>query len=263
MTILVSPAKTLDFETPAPLSASTELLFADKAAYLAAKLAKMSPGKLRSMMDISEDLAQLNASRYRQWSLDSLPENGKQAIYAFQGDVYQGLKAEEFDPTDLEWAQEHVRILSGLYGVLRPTDMMLPYRLEMGTTWQITPKTKNLYAYWQKSIATFLMEDMAKNCSKVLLNLASQEYAKAADLKKVKAEVVAPEFREERNGRFQMISFFAKKARGLMAAYVVKNQIVHQDDLKAFDSEGYAFNERLSNLKLNKWVYTRNSNNNQ
>lgn len=259
MISLLSPAKTLDFETAAPTSVHSELLFADQAAYLAGKLARMSPAKLRQMMDISEDLAQRNAKRYSDWALPIDEEVGRPAIFAFQGDVYQGLSARDFSKGDLDYAQQHLRILSGLYGVLRPLDLILPYRLEMGTTWQITPKNKNLYAFWKETVTDHLRADLDAAGADTVLNLASQEYAKVVDFKKLGARVVAPAFKEERNGRFQMISFFAKKARGLMAAWAVRNRIDRVDALRDFDAEGYALNERLSNTTNNEWVFTRKS----
>jgi len=257
MITLLSPAKTLDFESPAATKRSEDLIFADKAEYLAKKLAKFKPAKLRKMMDISEDLANLNTERYAKWALPVDEHGGKQAMYAFKGDVYQGLDAEQFSDMEVAFAQDHIRILSGLYGVLRPLDLMLPYRLEMGTSWQITPETKSLYAFWKKDVTARISEDLKASGSEVVLNLASQEYAKVVDFKALGVDVIAPEFREERGDKFQMISFFAKKARGLMAAYVVKNQVKKPEQLKNFNLEGYAFNERLSEISANKWVYTR------
>lgn len=257
MITLLSPAKTLDFETPAATKRSEDLIFAEKAEYLAKKLAKFKPVKLRKMMDISADLAALNAGRYANWALPADQHGGKQAMYAFKGDVYQGLEADGFSEKEVAYAQDHIRILSGLYGVLRPLDLMLPYRLEMGTSWQITPKTKSLYAFWKKDVTARIAEDLKASGSEVVLNLASQEYAKVVDFKALNVDVIAPEFREEKGDKFQMISFFAKKARGLMASYVVKNRVEKPEQLKEFDLEGYAFNERLSNISANQWVYTR------
>lgn len=259
MIVLLSPAKTLDYETPVKTALQSDLLFPDKAGYLAKKLARMSPGKLRKMMDISEDLAQLNADRYARWDLSRIDEDGRQAVLAFKGDVYQGLAAENFTDKVLERAQERLRILSGLYGVLRPLDLMLPYRLEMGTSWEITPKTKSLYAFWKKEVTARLTQDLKAFDTNIILNLASVEYAKAADFKKTGAKVIAPKFKEERGGRFQMISFFAKKARGLMAAFVLENEVHSPEGLKNFDREGYAFNERLSDINKDEWVFTRKS----
>lgn len=257
--ILLSPAKTLDFESKSPVEQYSALLFPEKAAYLSNNLGKMSARKLKSMMNISEDLAQLNAKRYQDWSLPFDLQNAKQAIFAFKGDVYLGLEAEKFSKADLKFAQDHLCILSGLYGILRPLDLMQPYRLEMGTKWAITPKTTTLYKYWKKELTAEIKKRIAATDSKFLLNLASQEYARALDFKQIDVPVIAPEFREERGGNFKMISFFAKKARGMMAAYIVKNKISELEDLKGFDSEGYTFNERLSDIGKDKWVFTRKS----
>lgn len=259
MLTLLSPAKTLDSE-PLPASVPyTDLLFAEKAAYLAGKLAKFSPKKLRTMMDISEELAQLNVERFQQWSLPITPGKGKQAIFAFHGDVYLGLEASLFSQEHLSFAQNHLRILSGLYGVLRPLDLMLPYRLEMGTTWNVTPKKKSLYAFWKETLTQHIAKEVRASESNLILNLASQEYAKVIDFKKLNVPVIAPEFKEERGGRYQMISFFAKKARGMMAAFAIKHEVKAFQELKNFDSEGYSFNERLSEVDNNKWVFTRKS----
>lgn len=255
--ILLSPAKTLDFESKGPVEEYSEPLFPERAAYLASKLKKMSARKLKSMMDISEDLAQLNAQRYREWSLPFTPSNAKQAVYAFKGDVYVGMNADSFSKTDMKFAQDHLRILSGLYGMLRPLDLMQAYRLEMGTSWAITPKTNSLYKYWKTILTEEIKNELATTNSKFLLNLASQEYAKAIDFKQIEVPVITPEFKEERGDTFKMISFFAKQARGMMAAYAVKNKISESEDLKGFDADGYTFNERLSNIGKDKWVFTR------
>lgn len=257
--ILLSPAKTLDFESKGPVEQYSELLFPERAKYLSVKLKKMSARKLKSMMDISEDLAQLNAKRYQDWSLPFNSKNAKQAIYAFKGDVYLGMEAENFSKAAIKYAQDHLLILSGLYGMLRPLDLMQPYRLEMGTKWAITPKTTTLYKYWKKVLTAEIKDSIAATDSKFLLNLASQEYAKAIDFKQIEIPVISPEFREERGDKFKMISFFAKKARGMMAAYIVKNKISELEHLKGFDSEGYTFNERLSDIGKDKWVFTRKS----
>jgi cytoplasmic iron level regulating protein YaaA (DUF328/UPF0246 family) len=260
MLILLSPAKTLDYEQPAPVKEHSDLLFPDEAAYLAGKLKKMSPSKLKGMMDISENLAQLNAERYQSWSLPFREGHAKQALFAFQGDVYIGLQADNLSDDDVAFAQNHVRILSGLYGVLRPLDLMLPYRLEMGTDWAVTPKTKNLYSFWKKKLTAELKEELKSMEHPFVVNLASQEYAKAIDLKGLGARVITPEFKEELGGTYKMISFFAKKARGMMTAYAIKHRISDPEDLKGFDLEGYEFNDRLSDNSKYKWVFTRKSN---
>ncbi len=260
MLILLSPAKTLDFEQPAPIEKATELLFEKQASTLASKMKKFKPARLKKMMDISENLAQLNVERYQTWSLPFSKENAKQALYAFKGDVYIGLEAEKFSAADVNFAQDHLRILSGLYGLLRPLDLMQPYRLEMGTDWAVTPKIKSLYAFWKTKLTSHLKDELEGMKSPFILNLASQEYAKAVDLKKLGVQVIAPEFKEERGDKFQMISFFAKKARGMMTAYAINNRISDPEDLKGFDLDGYGFNERLSDNSKYKWVFTRKTN---
>jgi len=209
------------------------------------------------MMSISEDLAQLNAERFAKWSQPFTEENSKQAVYSFNGDVYQGLEASLLSKEEIDYAQDHLRILSGLYGVLRPLDSIQPYRLEMGTSWEITPKKNSLYKYWKSAVTERLKEDVEETGAKFILNLASQEYAKAVDFKAIDLPVISPDFKEERGDKFQMISFFAKKARGLMARYAIENRIEKPEELKAFDYEGYHFNESLSDLSKNKWVFTR------
>ena len=209
------------------------------------------------MMSISEDLAQLNAERFAKWSQPFTEENSKQAVYSFNGDVYQGLEASLLSKKEIDYAQDHLRILSGLYGVLRPLDSIQPYRLEMGTSWEITPKKNSLYKYWKSAVTERLKEDVEETGAKFILNLASQEYAKAVDFKAIDLPVISPDFKEERGDKFQMISFFAKKARGLMARYAIENRIEKPEELKAFDYEGYHFNESLSDLSKNKWVFTR------
>jgi len=215
------------------------------------------------MMSISDDLAQLNAERYAKWSWPFTTENSKQAVYSFNGDVYRGLEAESLAEADINYAQDHLRILSGLYGILRPLDSIQPYRLEMGTTWAITPKKNSLYKYWKPSVTQRLKADIDEVNAAFILNLASQEYAKVVDFKSLSIPVIAPDFKEERGDKFQMISFYAKKARGLMAKYVIENRVTKPEELKGFDMEGYHFNESLSELSKNKWVFTRKYESNQ
>lgn len=263
MIALISPAKSLDFQSVPPFEQRSKLIFAKEAEYLAEKLKKFSANKLKSMMSISEDLAQLNADRYAQWSWPFTEANSKQAVYSFNGDVYQGLQANTLTEEEMEFAQDHLRILSGLYGLLRPLDAIQPYRLEMGTSWAVTPKKNSLYKFWKPTITKQLKADIADTGSEFVLNLASQEYAKAVDFKEIGVPVIAPEFREERGDKFQMISFFAKKARGLMTKYAIENRVRKPEDLLGFDSDGYHYNESLSELSINKWVYTRKYESNQ
>jgi len=260
MIILISPAKSLDFENNAPTRKSSEIFFEDEVEYLLKKLKTFGVRKLKSMMDISDNLASINVERYQTMSVPIAQGESKQAVFAFTGDVYQGLNPVDFAEKDLDFAQEHLRILSGLYGILRPLDLIQPYRLEMGTSWKITQAKKNLYDYWKKKLTEHLKNEASE--ARFILNLASQEYSKAVDLKSFNLPVITPEFKEEKGDKFQMISFFAKKARGLMTAYAIKNRINDPEQLLSFDYEGYSFNERLSNRDKNKWVYTRKSNTN-
>ena len=259
MMILLSPAKSLDFETVVREEEYSKMIFEEEASYLVAKLKKASPRKLKSMMDISDNLAQLNAQRYQNWELPEPGNSSRQAVFAFQGDVYQGLKAEEWNDEELNLGQKRLRILSGLYGLLKPLDLIQPYRLEMGTSWKITPAKTNLYKFWMEKITKALDEDLKNTNSRFILNLASKEYAKAVDFKTLDIPVISPDFKEEKGDKFQMISFFAKKARGLMATFALRNQVESPEELKSFDYEGYTFNERLSDIGKNKWVFTRKS----
>jgi len=259
MLIIISPAKSLDFETDLPEGVSpTQPIYEKQADYLVSKLKTFSAKKLSKMMDISATLAELNTERYQAYeSLDKAAT--RPAVFAFDGDVYKGLSPALWDDDTLDLAQERLRILSGLYGVLRPLDSMKPYRLEMGTDWAITPSKKNLYAYWKKTVTDTVLNHLKSFQSEFMLNLASQEYSKVIDFKKIPVRVVTPEFREERNGEFQMISFFAKRARGLMTTFALEKNITKPAELLHFGMEGYGFNERLSNLNQNKWVFTRKS----
>lgn len=259
MIALVSPAKSLDFDSIAQISESSELMFPEDVNYLVAKLRKKSPRQLKGMMDISDNLAELNALRYHSWAEDFKIPQSKQAVFAFNGDVYHGLNISSFSTEDLSFGQSHLRILSGLYGILRPLDLIQPYRLEMGTSWHVTPKKTSLYKYWGKRLTNQLEKEIKATNSEFILNLASQEYAKVIQFNSLSIPTISPEFREEKGDRFQMISFFAKKARGLMAQYAIKNKIQYPEDLLKFKSEGYHFNESLSNMEKNKWVFTRKS----
>jgi cytoplasmic iron level regulating protein YaaA (DUF328/UPF0246 family) len=214
----------------------------------------MSAKKLSNLMNISTDLGNLNYERYQTWHLPFTPENAKQAVLAFNGDVYTGLDAPTLSEEKLILAQQKLRILSGLYGVLKPLDLMQPYRLEMGTKFGVG-RAKDLYTFWSKKITPKVQEAIDESGSKVLINLASNEYYKSVDTKKLKAEMVTPAFKDMKNGEYKMISFFAKKARGLMSRFILENNIDNADDLQAFDYEGYHFNPRLS--KPGNPVFTR------
>ena len=253
MIALLSPAKNLDFSLEDFPQESSSPRLVDERDYLLGKLKKLSAQKIGSMMKLSPKLADLNYERFQQF-LDE--DNAKkQAIYAFNGDVYLGFDASSLPAKDVNYAQDHVRILSGLYGLLRPLDLIEPYRLEMGTRWEIKKSTKNLYAYWGSKIASLLNEDAASHKDSTIINAASNEYFKSVDLKTLKHPVVNVNFKEEKNGEYKMIMVYAKKARGLMARFLVDNKIENAQDVKAFDSNGYTFNAAQSDD--NNWIFTR------
>ena len=256
MLIVISPAKSLDFETLPKTQHYTMPDMLEESEKLVGRLRKMKPKDLSDLMGISANLGQLNYERYQTWSLPFTPENAKQAVLAFNGDVYQGLDANSLDEDQLLLLQDKLRILSGLYGVLRPLDLVQPYRLEMGTKLKYQ-RSEDLYAFWKNKITTSVKDAITESGSNVLLNLASNEYYKSIDSKKLGAEIVTPAFKDLKNGKYKMISFYAKKARGLMTRFVVENDIKKVEDLQAFDSEGYVFNPRLS--KAGAPVFTRDN----
>ncbi|MFT7055881.1 MAG: cytoplasmic iron level regulating protein YaaA (DUF328/UPF0246 family) [Candidatus Endobugula sp.] len=241
MLLVLSPAKTLDFETPCSAESSYPR-FQKEAIELIGALNEKTPEQIQELMDLSENLAELNVARYRNFKKSKSPQGAKQAIYAFKGDVYVGLEVEELDNQDLLFAQAHVRILSGLYGLLRPLDLIQPYRLEMGTRLAFDDYT-TLYNYWADTIAEQMNRDLKSQGDQVLINLASNEYFKALARPALKAKVVNIDFRDFKNDKYKVISFFAKKARGMMAQYIVKNRINEVESLKAFDYQGYYFDE--------------------
>ena len=248
MLFLLSPAKTLDYQTAVPkpvLKKATEPLYAHRAAELIAVLRKQSPAQVGALMDLSEALAMLNVQRYGAWQPQPTPHNSKPAVLAFDGDVYDGLQAKTLKTADLAWAQQHLVILSGLYGALRPLDRLQPYRLEMGTALK-TRHGKDLYAYWGDTVASYLNERQGEVTKPVVVNLASIEYARVALRKTLRARVVHCVFEEVREGQPQVISFFAKKARGLMARYAVQQHVRSVKQLEAFNAEGYALDRAAS-----------------
>lgn len=245
MLYVISPAKNLDYETPAVTDEFTLPELMEDAQELAAVCVKLTPQELGSLMHISDKLAGLNAARFAEWHPDFTPENAKQAVLAFNGDVYTGLEAATFNKQDFAYAQQHLRILSGLYGILRPLDLMQAYRLEMGTKLD-NPRGKNLYEFWGERITNKLNEQIAATNSEILVNLASTEYFKSVKKKQLNAQLVTPAFKDWKNGQYKMISFFAKKARGLMVQYLVKNQINDLEGLKQFNLDGYEYNAELS-----------------
>ena len=240
MLFLLSPAKALDYDTPAGDVPHTQPLFVKQSAELIDILQEKTPQDIASLMHLSDALASLNVARYQAWTPKFTAKNSKQAVLAFNGDVYEGLDAKTLKPKDLDWAQEHVAILSGLYGVLRPLDWMQPYRLEMGTS-LVNEKGNNLYKFWGSQIADYLNECLSAEREPIIVNLASQEYFKSVDRKALKARVIECVFEDYKGGKYKIISFFAKRARGLMARYATLNQVNHPDGLRGFNLDGYAF----------------------
>jgi uncharacterized protein len=254
MLIVLSPAKTLDFETPPATDAHTVPDFIAHSAELVGILKRHSPAQIGKLMSISDTLAALNAERFASWTTRFSFDNAKQAILAFNGDVYEGLDAPSLKPKQLDYAQSHVRILSGLYGVLRPLDLMQPYRLEMGTKLS-NPRGKDLYAFWGTTVTDALNEEIERRKAGALVNLASDEYFRAVKSKLLKAPVITPVFEDWKNGKYKVISFYAKRARGLMARHAAVKGIRQPEKLKAFDSEGYAFD--AANSSETTWVFRR------
>ncbi len=245
MITVLSPAKTLDYESPCPTSKHSEPAFLDEAQILVDKLAKFSGKRLAKLMDISADLAAVNVERFQAWQRPFTPENARPALLAFKGDVYTGFDLGGWKAVDYDFAQKHLRILSGLYGLLRPLDLMQAYRLEMGTTLP-NRRGKNLYAFWGTRITEALNDALAATDSTVLVNLASNEYFRSVVPKKLHAEVVTPVFKDGKNGKYKVLSFFTKKARGMMADYIVRNRIEKPEDLKAFAAAGYRYAPEVS-----------------
>ena len=254
MLIVVSPAKTLDYETPPKTKINTIPDYLDDSQQLINRLRRFSSLDIAELMKVSKKIADLNFDRYEAWNKKFTEKNAKQAALAFKGDVYTGLDAETFSAADFKFAQKHFRILSGLYGLLRPLDLMQPYRLEMGTKLE-TDRGKNLYEFWGSTITEGLNKQLKKSKSKHLINLASNEYFKAVKPKELDAEIITPEFKEFKNGDYKMIGIYAKKARGMLSRYIIKNKLTDPEDIKSFNDEGYKFNKKLSNG--NKWVFTR------
>ena len=240
MLFVLSPAKKLDYDSALNVQTHTQPLFVKEAAALIKVLKVRSAAEVGELMDLSPALAKLNVDRYAAWKPSFNQSNSRQAILAFNGDVYEGLEASTLKSKDLEWAQEHVAILSGLYGVLRPLDLMQPYRLEMGTKLD-NPGGTNLYQFWAKTIAPYLNERLAKDKAPIIVNLASEEYFKSVDSKQLKARVIQCVFQDGKGAAWKVVSFHAKRARGLMARFAIENRITKPEGLKKFDAEGYAF----------------------
>lgn len=254
MIYLISPAKSLNMKSVPHVTEYTTPSFLEKSEKLVQIMKSYTPSQLSDLMGISSNLARTNAERYLNWSLPFTKENAKHAIFAFSGEVYRGLNINSFSDLELQRAQQQLRILSGLYGVLRPLDLIQPYRLEMGIRLS-NPAGTNLYAYWSETITNFLDTEIDNQSDKTLINLASEEYSKAVNFKKIKGTVISPVFLESKNGKPRIIAVYAKKARGLMCAFAMKNNIKNPDDLKTFDYEGYEFSEQYSTS--NSWAFIR------
>ncbi|MEM7611146.1 MAG: peroxide stress protein YaaA [Pseudomonadota bacterium] len=249
MIILLSPAKTLDFSAPADPKSATEPQFGNDAAKLIRVLKTQAPADVRRLMKLSEPLAQLNVDRYQAWRKSPDPAATREAILAFKGDVYQGLQADQFNKRDLNYAQRRIRILSGLYGILRPLDLMQPYRLEMGTRLE-NPGGKDLYAFWRQKLTRALNDDVASRSPKAFINLASNEYFSAIDSDALAAPVIAPRFLDYNRGDYRILSFFAKKARGAMASWLIRERVKRVADIAGFDLDGYRYcDQRSSNAR--------------
>lgn len=254
MLAVISPAKTLDFDSAPIIRKSSQPLFLDDAQTLVQQLATMAPHELSSLMSISDKLGQLNYDRYQAWARPFSLSNARQAVLAFKGDVYIGLEPEQFSQEDFAFAQSHLCILSGLYGALRPLDLIQPYRLEMGTR-LATSRGSDLYEFWGGKITDNINRAVKKSGSEVLVNLASNEYFKSVVPHALRCEVVTPVFKENKGGNYKVVSFLAKKARGMMTAYIIRNRLDLAQDIKNFDEDGYSFNADLSDAR--EWVFTR------
>lgn len=240
MLALISPAKTLDYDSPLPTQDFTHPRLLEQSQQLIEVCRELSGNDIAKLMSVSDKIAQLNVQRFQDWQMDFDLNNARQAMFAFKGDVYTGLDAYQLNTNDIDFAQKHLRMLSGLYGLLRPLDLMMPYRLEMGTKLK-NPFGQNLYEFWDDTITQLINQDLAEIDAQYLINLASDEYYKSVKESKIKAKIIKVTFLDQKNGQYKIISFYAKKARGLMARFMIQNQAQHLDDLRQFNSEGYYF----------------------
>lgn len=254
MLLVLSPAKTLDYESPCPTVTPTLPIFMERSAELVDVLRKCSPADIAGLMSVSDAIAHLNVARYACWSLSVTTENARPAIFAFNGDVYDGLDARALDSQALDYAQSHLRILSGLYGLLRPFDLLQPYRLEMGTR-LATARGRNLYEFWGSLVTSAIARQMAETKSETLVNLASEEYFKVVRTAELDATVITPVFEEWKEGSYKIISFYAKHARGRMARFAARHAVTRPEQLQAFAEDGYAFNRNASTSL--RWVFRR------
>ena len=254
MLMVISPAKTLDFDSPLATTRNSQPRFLDQSQQLINELQKLAPHDISNLMSVSDKIGTLNFDRFQAWQQPFDQDNARAAVLAFKGDVYTGMQAESFNAGDFTFAQKHLRMLSGLYGLLRPLDLIQAYRLEMGTKLS-NEKGKNLYAFWDEKITEKINTQLTDMSSDTLINLASNEYFKVVKPKLLEARIITPVFKDFKNGQYKVISFFAKKARGKMASYIIKNRLTKAADLKGFNDNGYTFNERLS--EGDQWVFTK------
>ncbi|WP_101775387.1 peroxide stress protein YaaA [Pasteurella oralis] len=245
MLAIISPAKTLDFESAVPKFDFSQPHLTDYSAQLIEVCRQLSPDQIASLMSISDKLAGLNFARFAEWQKEHNQQNARAAIYAFKGDVYTGLEVESLSHQDVRFAQQHLRMLSGLYGLLKPLDLMQPYRLEMGTK-LANKKGKDLYAFWGNIITASLQQALDEQGDNVLINLASDEYYKSVKENTLNATIIKPVFLDNKNGKYKVISFYAKKARGLMCRYIIQNRLTKVEQLKEFDLAGYWFDATSS-----------------
>ena len=255
MLMIISPAKTLDYESPLTTQSYSIPDYLENSAELVEIMKKKSMQDLVNMMQVSQKIAELNVERFKSWKLPFSPVNSRQALLAFKGDVYTGLDTSTLSEVDFDYSQNHLRILSGLYGLLRPLDLIQPYRLEMGLKLN-SKRTKTLYQFWGDKITDGLKNLLKEQVEPVLVNLASNEYFKSVNSNNLKCRLITPEFRDFKNGKYKIIQFYAKKARGLMVRYAIDHSIIKPEDLKKFDYDGYAFNSELSHS--DNWVFSRN-----
>jgi len=254
MIALLNSSKTLDFDPTVGISKHTIPEFLKESELLVEQLRKLSAPEFSKLMGVSEKLAELNVARYANWQTAATPANAKQALLAFKGDIYAGIGAENYKSSDFNFAQQHVRILSGLYGILRPLDLIQPYRLEMAAKLP-TAEGKNLYSFWGNRITASLKALLKQEKSGVIVNLCSAEYFKAIHADELEATVITPSFKEFRDGIYRFVTIYAKKARGLMCNYIIQNKLERIEDLKSFDSEGYQYNQKISSD--HEWLFTR------
>jgi cytoplasmic iron level regulating protein YaaA (DUF328/UPF0246 family) len=250
MLIVISPAKKLDYTSAVNSPLTSQPVLLDHSEELAQGLKALAPQDVSSLMSLSDKLGTLNFERFQEWQRPFTEENARPAVLAFKGDVYQGLDADSMSDEDLRWAQDHLRILSGLYGLLRPLDLMQAYRLEMGTKFA-NPRGADLYQFW----GDIITDELNKTDSSVLVNLASNEYFKSVRKKAIGARIITPVFMDKKNDKYKIISFYAKKARGLMSSYIIRNRITEVEQIKNFDTDGYSYNAALS--EADKWVFVR------